>query len=73
METLLAALQANDREEAHRQAHTFKGIAATLGPGRCRRSRPGWRAPSPGETMPPACCRWPNWGCNSSYNWPPAC
>ncbi|MFM5747707.1 response regulator [Aeromonas caviae] len=33
METLLAALQANDREEAHRQAHTLKGIAATLGAG----------------------------------------
>ncbi|HGK7312764.1 response regulator [Aeromonas hydrophila] len=33
MESLLAALQANDREEAHRQAHTLKGIAATLGAG----------------------------------------
>ncbi|WP_438833881.1 response regulator [Aeromonas oralensis] len=33
MEILLAALQANDREEAHRQAHTLKGIAATLGAG----------------------------------------
>ncbi|EIS3745349.1 response regulator [Aeromonas hydrophila] len=33
MESLLAALQTNDREEAHRQAHTLKGIAATLGAG----------------------------------------
>ncbi|HHQ4565778.1 TPA: response regulator [Aeromonas hydrophila] len=33
MESLLAALQANDREEAHRQAHTLKGITATLGAG----------------------------------------
>ncbi|UDN22564.1 response regulator [Aeromonas veronii] len=31
MQSLIAALQKNDREEAHRQAHTLKGITATLG------------------------------------------
>ncbi|MCH7376826.1 response regulator [Aeromonas sp. MR19] len=31
MQHLIAALQNNDSEEAHRQAHTLKGIAATLG------------------------------------------
>ncbi|WP_034282080.1 Hpt domain-containing protein [Aeromonas salmonicida] len=31
MQSLITALQTNDREEAHRQAHTLKGIAATLG------------------------------------------
>lgn len=31
MQLLLASLQAGNREEAHRQAHTLKGIAATLG------------------------------------------
>ncbi len=31
MQNLIAALLKNDLEEAHRQAHTLKGIAATLG------------------------------------------
>ncbi|WAF84929.1 response regulator [Metapseudomonas otitidis] len=31
MQNLVAALQAGQREEAHRHAHTLKGIAATLG------------------------------------------
>ncbi|MDD9212216.1 response regulator [Aeromonas dhakensis] len=31
MASLLTALQADEREEAHRHAHTLKGIAATLG------------------------------------------
>nr|WP_238583107.1 response regulator [Aeromonas salmonicida] len=31
MQSLITALQTDDREEAHRQAHTLKGIAATLG------------------------------------------